>query len=131
MGVSPNSLDMKCFAALCLLGVALSAPAPQDAAAPVVLPYGYGLGAYPYAAAGLPYAGLHHAGLPYAGLHHAGLPYAGVPHVYHALNSGLVYPLAEPYVHDPAGDVAVVAADDASPEAPAYVHDTTGDVAVE
>merc|ERR1712153_138722 len=124
--VSPNSLDMKRFAALCLLGVALSAPAPQDAAAPVVLPYGYGLGAYPYAAAGLPYAGLHHAGLPYAGL-----AYAGVPHVYHALNSGLVYPLAEPYVHDPAGDVAVVAADDASPEAPAYVHDTTGDVAVE
>merc|ERR1712153_52278 len=119
--VSPNSLDMKRFAALCLLGVALSAPAPQDAAAPVVLPYGYGLGAYPYAA----------AGLPYAGLHHAGLPYVGVPHVYHALNSGLVYPLAEPYVHDPAGDVAVVAADDASPEAPAYVHDTTGDVAVE
>ena len=109
-------------AALCLLGVALSAPAPQDAAAPVVLPYGYGLGAYPYAAAGLPYAGLHHAGLPYAGL-----AYAGVPHVYHALNSGLVYPLAEPYVHDPAGDVA----DAASPEAPAYVHDTAGDVAVE
>merc|ERR1739838_1131318 len=108
---SPNSLDMKCFAALCLLGVALSAPAPQDAAAPVVLPYGYGLGAYPYAA--------------------AGLPYVGVPHVYNALNSGLVYPLAEPYVHDPAGDVAVVAADDASPEAPAYVHDTAGDVAVE
>merc|ERR1712123_43578 len=115
--VSPNSLDMKCFAALCLLGVALSAPAPQDAAAPVVLPYGYGLGAYPYAA----------AGLPYAGLHHAGLPYVGVPHVYHALNSGLVYPLAEPSVHDPAGDVA----DAASPEAPAYVHDTAGDVAVE
>merc|ERR1712153_75080 len=115
--VSPNSLDMKRFAALCLLGVALSAPAPQDAAAPVVLPYGYGLGAYPYAA----------AGLPYAGLHHAGLPYVGVPHVYHALNSGLVYPLAEPYVHDPAGDVA----DAASPEAPAYVHDTAGDVAVE
>merc|ERR1712106_235899 len=114
---SPNSLDMKCFAALCLLGVALSAPAPQDAAAPVVLPYGYGLGAYPYAA----------AGLPYAGLHHGGLPYAGVPHVCHALNSGLVYPLAEPYVHDPAGDVA----DAASPEAPAYVHDTAGDVAVE
>merc|ERR1712106_543440 len=109
--VSPNSLDMKCFAALCLLGVALSAPAPQDAAAPVVLPYGYGLGAYPYAAAGLPYAA-------------AGLPYVGVPHVYHALTSGLVYPLAEPYVHDPAGDVA-------SPEAPAYVHDTAGDVAVE
>merc|ERR1712106_408569 len=125
---SPNSLDMKCFAALCLLGVALSAPAPQDAAAPVVLPYGYGLGAYPYAAAGLPYAA---AGLPYAGLHHAGLPHVGVPHVYHALNSGLVYPLAEPYVHDPAGDVADAASPEASPEAPAYVHDTTGDVAVE
>ena len=64
-------------AALCLLGVALSAPAPQDAAAPVVLPYGYGLGAYPYAAAGLPYAGLPagYAGLPY-GLAYAGLPVA-------------------------------------------------------
>eukprot|EP00092_Neocalanus_flemingeri_P018580 GFUD01020120.1.p1 GENE.GFUD01020120.1~~GFUD01020120.1.p1 ORF type:complete len:105 (+),score=15.01 GFUD01020120.1:121-435(+) len=103
---------MKCFAVLCLLGVALSAPAPEDAAAPLVLPYGYGLGAYPYA---LPYAG--HA-LPYAGL-----PYHGVPLVYNALDTGLVYPVAEAYVHDVAGDVA----DDSSPEAEAYVHDTTGD----
>lgn len=99
-------------AALCLLGVALSAPAPQDAAAPVVLPYGYGLGAYPYA-------------LPYAGLPHAGLAYAGLPLAYNALSTGLVYPVAAPYVHDPAGDVA----DDSSPEAVAYVHDTTGDAA--
>jgi len=87
---------MKCFAALCLVGVALGAPAPEDAAAPVVLPYGYGLGAYPYA-----------------------LPYA----VYDPLHTGLVYPVAEPYVHDVTGDVS----DDSSPEAPAYVHDTTGD----
>ena len=71
-----------------------------------MLPYGYGLaGAYPYA-------------LPYAGL-----PYAGVPFVYNALDTGLVYPVAEAYVHDPAGDVA----DDASPAAVAYVHDVSGD----
>merc|ERR1712013_491784 len=93
-------LDMKCFALISLVGVALGAPAPEDAAAPVVLPYGYGLGAYPYA-----------------------LPYAGLPLAYNALHTGLVYPVAEPYVHDAAGDVAV----DGSPEAEAYVHDTTGD----
>merc|ERR1712203_1250944 len=81
-------------------GVALCAPAPEDAAAPVVLPYGYGLGAYPYA-----------------------LPYAGLPLAYNALHTGLVYSVAEPYVHDAAGD----AADDSSPEAEAYVHDPTGD----
>eukprot|EP00091_Calanus_sinicus_P003995 TRINITY_DN14195_c0_g1_i4.p1 TRINITY_DN14195_c0_g1~~TRINITY_DN14195_c0_g1_i4.p1 ORF type:complete len:141 (-),score=79.43 TRINITY_DN14195_c0_g1_i4:32-397(-) len=102
-----HGTDMKCFAVLCLLGVALSAPAPEDAAAPLVLPYGYGLGAYPYA------------------LPHAGLAYAGVPLAYNALHTGLVYPVAEAYVHDPAGDVA----DDSSPEAEAYVHDTTGDEA--
>merc|ERR1711872_126948 len=88
-------------ALISLLGVAPGAPAPKDAAAPVVLPYGYGLGAYPYA-----------------------LPYAGVPLAYNALHTGLVYPVAEAYVHDASGDVA----DESSPEAPAYVHDATGDV---
>merc|ERR1711872_101479 len=87
-------------ALISLLGVAPGAPAPKDAAAPVVLPYGYGLGAYPYA-----------------------LPYAGVPLAYNALHTGLVYPVAEAYVHDASGDVA----DDSSPEAEAYVHDPTGD----
>merc|ERR1719348_739616 len=95
---------MKCFALISLVGVALCAPAPEDAAAPVVLPYGYGLGAYPYA-----------------------LPYAGLPLAYNALHTGLVYPVAEPYVHDAAGDVAV----DGSPVAEAYVHDASGDVAEE
>merc|ERR1712033_75817 len=51
------------------------------------------------------------------------LPYAGLPVVYDALHTGLVYPLAEPYVHDATGDVS----DDSSPEAEAYVHDPTGD----
>ena len=37
--------------------------------------------------------------------------------------TGLVYPEAQPYVHDPAGD----ASDNSYPEAEAYVHDTTGD----
>merc|ERR1712212_938792 len=45
--------------------------------APQVLPYGYGLTAYPY---------------------------AGLPLAYNALHTGLVYPVAEPYVHDAAGD---------------------------
>merc|ERR1712013_127199 len=98
--LSINPLDMKCLALISLVGVALGAPAPEDAAAPVVLPYGYGLGAYPYA-----------------------LPYAGLPLAYNALHTGLVYPVAESYVHDAAGDVAV----DGSPEAEAYVHVTTGD----
>merc|ERR1719320_628928 len=93
-------LDMKCLALISLVGVALGAPAPEDAAAPVVLPYGNGLGAYPYA-----------------------LPYAGLPLAYNALHTGLVYPVAQPYVHDAAGDVAV----DESPEAVAYAHDATGD----
>merc|ERR1712130_446923 len=51
--------------------------------------------------------------------------YAHAPVVYaHPIDSGLVYPVAEPYVHDATGDVA----DDASPAAEAYVHDATGDV---
>merc|ERR1712055_589202 len=62
-------LDMKCFAVLSFLGVALGAPQ--------VLPYGYGLAAYPY---------------------------AGLPLAYNALHTGLVYPVAEPYVHDATGD---------------------------
>merc|ERR1712013_94516 len=98
--LSINPLDMKCFALISLVGVALGAPAPEDAAAPVVLPYGYGLGAYPYA-----------------------LPYAGLPLAYNALHTGLVCPVAESYVHDAAGDVS----DDSSPEAEAYVHDPAGD----
>merc|ERR1712179_29022 len=88
------------FALISLVGVALCAPAPEDAAAPLVLPYGYGLGAYPYA-----------------------LPYAGLPLAYNALHTGLVYPVAKSYVHDASGDVS----DDNSPEALAYVYDTTGD----
>merc|ERR1712013_46153 len=83
--LSINPLDMKCFALISLVGVALGAPAPEDAAAPVVLPYGYGLGAYPYA-----------------------LPYAGLPLAYNALHTGLVYPVAESYVHDAACDDAPV-----------------------
>merc|ERR1739848_188079 len=79
--LSYTPIDMKCFALISLVGVALCAPAPEDAAAPVVLPYGYGLGAYPYA-----------------------LPYAGLPLAYNALHTGLVYPVAEPYVHDASGD---------------------------
>merc|ERR1712243_182293 len=59
--------------------------------------------------------------LPYAAPHVA---YAHAPVVYNALDSGLVYPVAEPYVHDATGDVA----DDASPAAEAYAHDATGDV---
>ena len=37
--------------------------------------------------------------------------------------SGLVFPVAEAYVHDPAGDTS----DDSYPEAEPYVHDPTGD----
>merc|ERR1712137_216464 len=59
--------------------------------------------------------------LPYAAPHVA---YAHAPVVYNALDSGLVYPVAEPYVHDATGDVS----DNSSPEAEAYVHDATGDV---
>merc|ERR1711913_120884 len=83
-----------------LLGLALSAPRPDDAA-PAVLPYV----------------------LPY----HAGVyPYAGLPVVYAApapLDSGLVYPVAEAYVHDPSGDES----DNSYPAAEVYVHDPTGD----
>merc|ERR1712066_382125 len=102
---------MKCFALFALASVALARPA-DDAAAVAPLVYG-AYGALPYAAPG--YA------LPYAAPHVA---YAHAPVVYaHPLDSGLVYPVAEAYVHDATGDVS----DNSSPEAEAYVHDTTGD----
>merc|ERR1719310_1166734 len=73
---------MKCFALFALASVALARPA-DDAAA--VAPLVYGL---PYGALAAPgYA------LPYAAPHVA---YAHAPVVYNALDSGLVYPVAEP-----------------------------------
>merc|ERR1719516_793895 len=97
---------MKCFALFALASVALARPADEAAA---VAPLVYGA----YAAPG--YA------LPYAAPHVA---YAHAPVVYaHPLDSGLVYPVAEAYVHDATGDVS----DNSSPEAEAYVHDPTGD----
>ena len=39
--------------------------------------------------------------LPYAAPHVA---YAHAPLVYNALDTGLVYPVAEAYVHDPTGE---------------------------
>merc|ERR1711890_118863 len=94
---------MKCFALYALAPVALARPAEEAAA---VAPLVYGL---PYGALAAPgYA------LPYAAPHVA---YAHAPVVYNALETGLVYPVAEPYVHDATGDVA----DDASPAAEAYV----------
>merc|ERR1712110_507979 len=104
MGVhSCLAVIMKCFALLALASVALARPADEAAA---VAPLVYGAyGALPYAAPG--YA------LPYA----APLVYA------HPLDTGLVYPVAEAYVHDATGDVS----DNSSPEAEAYVHDPTGD----
>merc|ERR1719220_197276 len=90
---------MKCFALFALASVALARPA-EDAAAVAPLVYG----------------------LPYAAPH---IAYAHAPVVYNPLESGLVYPVAEAYVHDATGDVA----DDASPAAEAYVHDAAGDEA--
>merc|ERR1711910_135997 len=94
------AIMIKIVVLLSVLGLALSAPLPDDAA-PAVLPYV----------------------LPY----HAGVyPYAGLPVVYAApapLDSGLVYPVAEAYVHDPAGDES----DNSYPAAEVYVHDPTGD----
>merc|ERR1711970_170708 len=109
MGHSSLAVIMKCFALFALASVALARPA-DDAAA--VAPLVYGL---PYGALAAPgYA------LPYAAPHVA---YAHAPVVYNALESGLVYPVAEPYVHDATGDVS----DNSSPEAEAYVHGPTGD----
>jgi len=69
--------------------VALARPA-EDAPAPLV----YGL---PYGALG--YNGYNGYALPYA----APVAYAHAPFVYNALDTGLVYPVAEAYVHDVAG----------------------------
>merc|ERR1712211_32858 len=98
MGHSSLAVIMKCFTLFALASVALARPA-DDAAAVGPLVYG----------------------LPYGALAAPG--YALAPVVYNALYSGLVYPVAEPYVHDATGDVS----DNSSPEAEAYVHDTTGD----
>merc|ERR1739842_99251 len=114
-GHSCLAVIMKCFALLALASVALARPADEAAAvAPLVYgaPYALSYGALPYAAPG--YA------LPYAAPHVA---YAHAPLVYNTLDTVLVYPVAEAYVHDAAGDVS----DNSSPEAEAYVHDTTGD----
>merc|ERR1712106_367559 len=92
---------------LTVLGLSAATPVPEEAGAPLVLPYGYpGLVAYPYA----------------------------VPVYPSILHTGVHYPLAEAYVHDAAGDVADSAApaaeayvhvdDDAAPAAEAYVHES-------
>merc|ERR1711872_236032 len=104
MGHSCLAVIMKCFALFALASVALARPADEAAVAPLVY--------------GLPYGAAAGDALPYAAYAHAPVVYA------HPIDSGLVYPLAEPYVHDATGD----AADDASPAAEAYVHDATGDV---
>merc|ERR1712071_281707 len=113
MGHSSLAVIMKCFALFALASVALARPADEAAA---VSPLVYGAyGALPFGALAAPgYA------LPYAAPQVA---YAHAPFVYNALDTGLVYPVAEAYVHDVTGDVA----DDASAAAEAYVHDTTGD----
>merc|ERR1711879_252584 len=96
------AIMIKIVVLLSVLCLALSVPLPDDT---------------PASAALLSYA------LPYnAGFY----PYARVPLVYAApapLDSGLVYPVAEAYVHDATGDVS----DDSYPEAEAYVHDPSGD----
>merc|ERR1712088_1125745 len=99
MGVhSCLAVIMKCFALFALASVALARPADEAAAVAPLVHGAYG--ALPYAAPHVAYA-------------HAPVVYA------HPLDSGLVYPVAEAYVHDATGDVA----DDASPAAEAYVHD--------
>merc|ERR1712209_279015 len=108
MGHSSLAVIMKCFALFALASVALARPT-EDAAAVAPLVYG------------LPYGAAAGYALPYAAPH---IAYAHAPVVYNPLESGLVYPVAEAYVHDATGDVA----DDASPAAEAYVHDVTGDV---
>merc|ERR1719315_588061 len=98
---------MKCLVLLSLLGLSLSAPTPNDEApaAPLALPYGALATPFKAAAAPVPAA------------------YSLPVLAYHPLDSGLVYPAAEAYVHDVAGDES----DNSYPEAEAYVHDTTGD----
>merc|ERR1712192_371894 len=119
MGVhSRMAVIMKCFALFALASVALARPA-DEAAAVAPLVYGAPYGALSYGA--LPYGAAPGYALPYAAPH---VSYAPAPLVYNALDTGLVYPVAEAYVHDAAGDVA----DDASPAAETYVHDAAGDV---
>merc|ERR1711879_685326 len=91
------SIMIKIVVLLSVLGLALSVPLPDDTPAPAALPYNAGF--YPYARVPLVYA-------------------ASAP-----LDSGLVYPVAEAYVHDATGDVS----NDSYPEAEAYVHDPSGD----
>ena len=113
-----------------MLGLALSAPLPDDEAAPAAVPYvlPYTAGVYPYA--GLPYAGVplvYAAPAPLGKRSERGKDQRNIEDLSLKLvspsDSGLVYPLAEPYVHDATGDVS----DDSYPAAEAYVHDTTGD----
>merc|ERR1711892_1443937 len=102
---------MKAFVLICMFGLSLSSPIPEEAAAPAVaLPYAYpGLVAYPYA-------------VPvYPNILHTGLHYPLAEAYVHI--EGSAAPAAEAYVHDVIGDVS----DDSSPAAEAYVHDTTGD----
>jgi len=94
------------------VSITLSAPLPAEEEAPIlpVLPYG--------ALAGVPFQSV----LPYGAL--VGSPAYGVPVLaLNPLESGVVYPTAETYVHDNAGDES----DNTYPEAEVYVHDTTGD----
>ena len=52
--------------------------------------------------------------LPYAAPHVA---YAHAPFVYNALDTGLVYPVAEAYVHDAAGELLALTTDKAGKKA--------------
>ena len=103
-----------------MLGLALSAPLPDDA--PAVLPYvlPYHAGVYPYAGVPLVYAAPAPLGNESSRVR---LLRNIKDNLFLPSDSGLVYPLAEPYVHDPTGDES----DNSFPAAEAYVHDTTGD----
>merc|ERR1712121_502208 len=121
MGVPDLTVIMKCHVLLSLISLSLSAPIPDDEApaAPLALPYG-ALAGYPFAPA-LPYGALAN---PFkAAAAQVPAAYSLPVLAYHPLDSGLVYPAAEAYVHDTAGDES----DNSYPEAEAYVHDTTGD----
>merc|ERR1739838_916302 len=112
MGVSrEQSRRMRTLVLICMFGLSLSSPIPEEAAAPaVVLHYAYpGLVAYPYAVPVCP------------NILHTGLHYPLAEAYVHV--EGNAAPAAEAYVHDVIGDVS----DDASPAAEAYVHDTAGD----
>ena len=55
----------------------------------------------------------HRYALPYAAPHVA---YAHAPFVYNALDTGLVYPVAEAYVHDAAGELSALTTNKAREE---------------